>query len=63
MSDDQIDNNDNRSRINASFGELSLEVETKGRDECEDLFNSVWSRMMSDAEEMSESARDRFSKP
>lgn len=47
-------------RIDADLSGISLSVETEGREECEELFNNVWDKMMSDAESMSESLSERM---
>jgi len=61
---DTDDNNDdmnseNSTKIKAEFGSLKLEIETEGRDECEELFNDTWNKVIDDIDEMSEKARER----
>lgn len=62
MSDSENDDSTEESsstNISAEFGSLKLEVETEGRDSCEELFNDTWDKIIEDVNEMSEEARER----
>jgi len=59
------DNEDNnkQTEIEASLASLDVTVRTEGKENCEDLFYNVWEYITDDAEEMTESMRDRLSGP
>jgi len=46
--------------INASLAGLSLDVRTEDREECEEMFNRLWDKLMDDAEKMSDSLDERM---
>lgn len=50
----------NKTRIDGSLSGISLTVETEGREECQQLFNETWDKMLKDAENMSDSLNDRM---
>lgn len=52
--------NNNQTRIDADLSGISLTVETEGKEECEELFNDTWDKMLDDAEKMSESLTNRL---
>ena len=53
--------NSSETEINASLASLDITVKTEGKEECEQLFYNVWEYVVEDAEEMTESMRDRLS--
>lgn len=53
--------NNKDTEISASFASLDLTVRTQGKEDCKELFDDVWNKMLSDAESMDESVRDRLS--
>lgn len=53
--------NGERTEINASLAALEISVETEGQEEAEELFYNVWEFVVEDAEDMSDSMRDRLS--
>lgn len=60
-SDDSLNNQNEDTEISASFASLDLTVRTQGKDECKELFDDVWDKMLEDAESMDESVRNRLS--
>jgi hypothetical protein len=60
-SNDTEEQNGERTEINASLAALEISVETEGQEEAEELFYNVWEFVVEDAEDMSDSMRDRLS--
>ena len=46
--------------VSASLAGLSLDVRTEDREECEEMFNRLWDKLMDDAEKMSDSLDERM---
>lgn len=61
--DDSQSSEDGETEINASLASLDVTVRTEGQENCEELFYNVWDYVMDDAEEMSDSMKDRLSGP
>ncbi len=67
MTDDNKKTNDNteqfsntQTRIDADLSGISLTVETEGKEECQELFNETWDKMLKDAEDMSDGLSERM---
>ncbi len=61
-SDDEEKNSNSNSttRIDGSLSGLSLTVETEGKENCKELFNETWDKMLTDAENMSDGLDERM---
>lgn len=46
--------------IEAQFASLELSVRTEGKEDCKEIFDETWEKLMNDAETMSEAARERL---
>lgn len=55
---EQIGNN--QTRVSVDLAGISIDIETEGREECEELFNRTWDKVLDDAEEMSDALRERM---
>lgn len=65
-SDEEVLKNQNNkkstqtTRISVDLAGLSIEAETEGQQECEDMFNRTWDKILNDAEEMSDALEERM---
>ena len=50
----------NQTRIDASLSGISLTVETEGKEDCQQLFNETWDKILDDAENMSDGLNERM---
>lgn len=50
----------NQTRIDASLSGISLTVETEGKEDCKQLFNETWDKILDDAENMSDGLNERM---
>lgn len=50
----------NQTRVSVDLAGISIDIETEGREECEELFNRTWDKVLDDAESMSDALRERM---
>lgn len=62
-SESEQETDDKQTEIEASLASLDVTVRTEGKEDCEDLFYSVWDYITDDAGEMTDAMRDRLSGP
>lgn len=62
-SESEQETDEKQTEIEASLASLDVTVRTEGKEDCEDLFYSVWDYITDDAEEMTDAMRDRLSGP
>lgn len=74
MTDNEIDNEQDNpeskevtdtmmtsgTEVSASLAGLSLDVRTDDREECEEMFDRLWNKLMTDAENMSDNLNERM---
>lgn len=62
-SESEQETDEKQTEIEASLASLDVTVRTEGKEDCEDLFYSVWDYITDDAGEMTDAMRDRLSGP